>query len=362
MDLFNIDIDISIAETLPSEFYNSEKYFELSKEKIFSRTWQYVCDTDNAKVPGQIYPFTLLENYLDEPLILTRDKSDRLHCLSNVCTHRGNILVEGSCIEKNIVCRYHGRRFDLDGKFLSMPEFAEVKNFPSKKDDLPEIPFNTWEKFLFVSLNPIVPLQDFIGEMCSRMSWLPLEEFVFDTSRSRDYLIKANWALYCENYLEGFHIPYIHTGLSNTLDYSGYKTELFQFSSLQIGIGKSGEDCFDLPKDSPDYGQKISAYYFWIFPNIMFNFYPWGLSINIVKPLKPDLSKVSFLTYIYDESRLDKGAGAGLDKVEREDEAIVENVQKGIKSKNYDRGRYSVKRETGTHHFHRLIAEMVNEF
>jgi len=359
MNLFKIDEDISIAETLPSEFYNTEKYFELSKEKIFTRTWQYVCNTDNAKVTGQIYPFTLLENYLDEPLILSRDKNDRLHCLSNVCTHRGNILIEGSCIEKNIVCRYHGRRFNLDGKFLSMPEFDEVKNFPSEKDHLSEIPFSAWEKFLFVSLNPIAPIQDFTGEMCSRMSWLPLDEFVFEASRSRDYLIKANWALYCENYLEGFHIPYVHAGLNSALDYSGYKTELFKFSSLQTGIGKSGEDCFDLPKDSPDYGQKISAYYFWIFPNIMFNFYPWGLSINVVRPVKPDLSKVSFITYVYDESRLDKGAGAGLDKVEREDEAIVENVQKGIKSKKYDRGRYSVKRETGTHHFHRLIAEFI---
>ncbi len=359
MSHFNIIKDISLAETLPSDFYTDEKYFELSKEKIFSRTWQYAGDTEVVKVPGQIYPFYSLENFLDEPLILSRDKNDRLHCLSNVCTHRGNILIEGSCIEKNIVCRYHGRRFDLDGKFLSMPEFSEVKNFPTKKDDLPEIPFSTWEKFLFVSLNPVSPVQDFIGDMCSRMSWLPLEEFVFDSSHSKEYLVKAHWALYCENYLEGFHIPYVHNSLNAALDYSNYKTELYKYSSLQIGVGKSGEDCFDFPKSSPDHGQKISAFYYWIFPNTMFNFYPWGLSINVVRPLKPDLSKVSFLTYIWDESKLDKGAGAGLDKVEREDEAIVENVQRGIKSRSYDRGRYSVKRETGTHHFHRLIAEFM---
>lgn len=359
MTLFNINEDISLAETLPSDFYTDEKYFELSKEKIFSRTWQFAGDTEVVKVPGQIYPFYLLENFLDEPLILSRDKNDRMHCLSNVCTHRGNILIEGSCIEKNITCRYHGRRFELDGKILSMPEFNEVKNFPSKKDNLPEIPFITWEKFLFVSLNPVSPVQDFIGEMCSRMSWLPLEEFVFDSSRSKEYLVKAHWALYCENYLEGFHIPYVHNSLNAALDYSNYRTELYKYSSLQIGVGKSGEDCFDFPKSSSDYGQKISAFYYWIFPNTMFNFYPWGLSINVVRPLKSDLSKVSFLTYIWDESKLDKGAGAGLDKVEREDEAIVENVQRGIKSKNYDRGRYSVKRETGTHHFHRLIAEFM---
>ncbi len=359
MDPFKINEDISIAETLSSEFYTEEKFFELSKEKIFSRSWQYACDKDLVKVPGQIHPFFLLENFLDEPLILTRDKNDHLHLLSNVCTHRGNILTEGNCIVKNIACRYHGRKFDLDGKFLSMPEFNEVKNFPSKTDNLSEIPFNTWEKFLFASLNPVSPLQNFIGEMCSRMSWLPLQEFIFDPSLSRNYLVKAHWALYCENYLEGFHIPYVHSSLNAALDYSGYRTELYRFSNLQIGIAKSGKDCFDLPKDSPDYGQNISAYYFWIFPNTMFNFYPWGLSINVVMPIKPDLTKVSFQTYVWDESKLNTGAGADLDKVEREDEAIVENVQKGLKSKSYDRGRYSVKRETGTHHFHRLIAEFI---
>jgi len=362
MSLFNVDKDISIAETLPAEFYTDEKYFELSKNKIFSKSWQYACDTDKAKVSGQIHPFTLLEKYLDEPLIITRDKSDRLNCLSNVCTHRGNILVEGNCIEKNISCRYHGRRFDLDGKFISMPGFDEVKNFPSKKDNLPEIPFDTWEKFLFVSLDPVSPIRNFIGDMCSRMSWLPLNEFIYQPARSRDYLVNAHWALYCENYLEGFHIPYVHNSLNNVLDYSNYKTELFQFSNLQIGIGKNGEDCFDLPKDSDDYknyGNNISAYYFWIFPNLMFNFYPWGLSINIIRPLKKDLTKVSFLTYLWDESKIDKGSGAGIDKVEREDEAIVENVQIGINSRSYDRGRYSVKHERGTHHFHRIIAEFI---
>ncbi|MDQ3022430.1 MAG: aromatic ring-hydroxylating dioxygenase subunit alpha [Bacteroidota bacterium] len=360
MSLFHINEDISLAETLPSEFYTNEKYFELSKDKIFSRTWQYAGDMEEARVAGQIHPFYLLENFLDEPLMLSRDKNDTLHCLSNVCTHRGNIIIEGNCIEKNIICRYHGRRFDLNGKFLLMPEFNEVKNFPSKTDNLPRIPFNTWQKFLFVSLNPISPVQHFIGEMCSRMSWLPLNEFVFDSSRSRDYLVKAHWALYCENYLEGFHIPYVHNSLSAALDYSSYKTELYKFSSLQTGVAKSGEDCFDFPKNSTDFGQKISAFYFWIFPNTMFNFYPWGLSINVIKPVKPDLSKVSFITYVWDESKLDKGAGAGLDKVEREDEAIVENVQRGINSRSYNRGRYSVKRETGTHHFHRLIAEFIS--
>ena len=88
----------------------------------------------------------------------------------------------------------------------------------------------------------------------------------------------------------------------------------------------------------------------------MFNFYPWGVSINVVRPLAVDRTKVSFLSYVWDRSRLDRGAGAGLDRVEREDESIVEAVQRGVGSRSYDRGRYSPAREQGVHHFHRLLA------
>ena len=65
------------------------------------------------------------------------------------------------------------------------------------------------------------------------------------------------------------------------------------------------------------------------------------------------------LTYMYDESKYNQGAGSDLDKVEMEDEEIVQNVQKGIRSRFYTKGRYSVSREKGTHHFHRLLASFI---
>jgi choline monooxygenase len=91
----------------------------------------------------------------------------------------------------------------------------------------------------------------------------------------------------------------------------------------------------------------------------MFNFYPWGVSVNVVRPVSSSKSVVEFLTYVGDESKLDTGAGADLHGVELEDEAVVESVQKGIRSRFYTHGRYSPTREQGTHHFHRLIAEFI---
>ena len=352
---WGIEDDIRRASTLPGSAYADPRLFELARERVFARSWQLVADTDMVRVPGQVHPFTLLEGMLDEPLVLTRDAQDRLHCLSNVCTHRGALLCEHPGVEPAMRCRYHGRRFALDGRFLSMPEFEGAEGFPSEADHLPRVPFGTWGKFVFASLDPAFPLSELLAEMDARLSFLPLSEAVFDPTRSRDYLVRANWALYCDNYLEGFHIPYVHAALAGALDYGEYRTELFPWANLQLGIASSGEDVFELPPGHPDQGQSVAAWYFWLFPNTMINVYPWGISVNVVRPLAPDRTKVSFLSYVWDASRLDRGAGAGLDRVEREDEAVVESVQRGIRSRLYHRGRYSPTRETGPHHFHRLL-------
>lgn len=348
MNVFNINPDIRQAETLSSEFYTNEKYFHESKKKIFARSWQLIGTTDEIK---NLAPFTILEGFLDEPILITRGSDEKLNCLSNVCTHRGKILIEKPCESGGIRCGYHGRRFNLNGKFLSMPEFEGAANFPTEKDNLPKVPFEIWEKFLFASVNPIAPLGEFLAFPREILQALNLENLQFVSAK--DYEIKAHWALYCENYLEGFHIPFVHQTLNEAIDFGSYKTEAFRYSSLQTGFAKNGENAFDFDKT-------VAAFYFFVFPNLMLNFYPWGLSLNIVKPLKKDLTKISYLTFVTDESKLNRGAGADLESVEFEDQAVVESVQKGIRSRFYSTGRYSPKREQGTHHFHRLIAEFMN--
>ncbi len=357
---FFVDPNIAQAKTLDTDFYLDPVCLEQAKEKIFAQSWQFIGTTDQVKDEGWITPITILENYLDEPIILSRDKKGEVHCMSNVCTHRGNLLIEKPCKAFDIRCKYHGRRFQLDGKFLSMPEFREVENFPTQDDDLTKIPLYKLGKLLFASLKSEYRAEDFFAEMKARIAWMPLDEFVFRPELSRDYLVDANWALYCENYLEGFHIPFVHAGLNSQIDYGNYTTELFAYSNLQIGYTKNDETSFNLPESSPDYGKNIAGYYFWVFPNMMFNFYPWGLSVNIVRPLEVAKTKVSFLMYVWDESKLRQGAGADLHGVELEDEDIVQNVQKGIRSRFYKHGRYSVTREQGTHHFHQLIAKFMN--
>ncbi len=358
MSIFDINPDIRQAHTLASDFYTDEKYFEQSKEKIFARSWQFLGAADEAK---NLQPHTILEGFLDEQVLISRAEND-LHCFSNVCTHRGSILIEKDCAENGIRCRYHGRRFDLRGKFLSMPEFEQTENFPGERDDLPHVPFGVWENFTFASINPFAPFESFTGEMREKMDWFDFGKLKF--TAAKNYSVRAHWALYCENYLEGFHVPFVHQSLNQQIDYGSYTTELFPFSSLQTALSKSpaGESSeMEISKESSSFDENIAAFYFFVFPNLMFNFYPWGLSVNVVKPLELDLTKVSYLTFVADESKSNHGAGADLETVELEDQAVVEAVQKGIRSRFYTTGRYSTEREQGTHHFHRLIAKFMTD-
>lgn len=335
---FTIDPDIRRAKTLSAEFYTDPRFFTDSKEKIFSRTWHFAGRIDEF---AELTPVTILPDLLDEPVLLSKN-GDTVNCLSNVCTHRGKILVEEPCKANLIRCRYHGRRFDLEGKFLSMPEFADVVDFPSDLDNLRKIPVGIRGGFAFVSLDPVASFEEFVDAAAARLQ--DVEPAGLTLVSTRKYEIDAHWALYCENYLEGFHIPFVHHSLNEIVDYGSYKTETFRFASLQTGYDEHGV---------------IAGRYLFVFPNLMFNFYPWGISVNIVRPVSPSRTIVEYLTYVSDESRVGEGAGADLDRVELEDEAVVESVQKGIRSRFYSHGRYSPTREQGTHHFHRLIAEFM---
>lgn len=356
-----IDTDINKAATLQGKFYCSKDLFNNTLENVFARNWQFITDDSKLKENRNAFPFHFLGDLLPEPLLLINNNG-AINCFSNVCTHRGNILIsKPTTIKKHITCGYHGKQFTQCGKFKFMPKSEGMQNFPSVQDDLSEVAVAKWKQFVFSSLAPEFDFKELIKDVEERVGWMPIEDFKYREDLSKNYYVKANWALYCDNYLEGFHIPFIHADLNTVLDFNNYDVETFKYANLQLGIAKDNDICFDLPKKSKDYGKKIAAYYFWLFPNLMLNFYPWGLSVNIITPISENETKVQFRSYVWDESKLDSGAGADLDKVELEDEEVVQEVQKGVASRFYQHGRFSPCMEKGVHHFHTLISKFMNK-
>lgn len=337
--MFFVDPDIRLAETPPGEFYTSPDVFEKAKDKIFARTWQLIAGPEC--VPG-LTPVTLLPEQICEELIVSLSIDGEVRCLSNVCTHRGMLLIDRQCAPELIRCPYHGRRFALDGTFLSMPEFSGVVNFPSDRDNLAKLPSHKIRDFIFVSVDPAFSAEEFLESAKELLS--EPEAIDLELAGKREYTVRANWALYCENYLEGFHIPFVHRSLNEALDFSNYRTDLSRFSVLQTAFDRTGD---------------LAARYLFIFPNLMLNLYPGGLSVNLVRPVAIDKTIVEYRTYVNSSGKFASGADSDLDTVEIEDERIVEAVNRGVRSRSYRRGRYSPSQERGVHHFHRLISEFL---
>ena len=351
----NIHRDISKAQTLPAEFYTRRDYFDLSKEKIFAKSWQMITDTHSFD-EHNTYPFIFLNSYLDEPLLLVKN-DDKYLCLSNVCTHRAHVVVQDHCKIRHLQCPYHGRQYNLTGQFRSMPGFEGVKSFPTERDNLKRFSHFEWHLFIFASLNPIVNIGEILQDIDRRLIDFPFHKLKFDPQKSATYEIDTHWALYCENYLEGFHLPFVHGGLAKDINLKGYNTILLDNGLLQRAEGLEGGDNFHLSEKSSDAGKNIYAYYYWIFPNLMLNFYPWGLSVNIIEPIRPEKTRIRFLSYPINPGGQPLGNTSNVDNVELEDQEVVTQVQKGIKSLAYESGRYSAIHEKGVHHFHRLIAD-----
>jgi choline monooxygenase len=351
--------DISKSETLDKNFYFDNAIWQNVIDDVFIPTWHFIGhQPDIFDSSNNVYPFVLYERYLNEHLVLIKDQQDHIKCLSNVCTHRGFLLCHHPANLKMMTCAYHGRRFDLDGNMIHMPEFNKAKDFPRACDNLKNTQVEDWNGFLFTSISPKMDFGVIRKRLNERLYFLNFSKLKHDSRFDKIYNVNAHWALYCDNFLEGFHIPFVHNKLGGMIDYGQYTTEIYEYVNLQIGYTKGDIPYFELPHDHVDFGKRVTAYYYWIFPNFMLNVYPWGIQVNVVTPISKNFTKVFFYHYILDDILWEKMEAEDVaEKTQREDEWVVEGVQKGLQSRLYPNGRFSPDREQGVHHFHKLLQD-----
>ena len=342
---------IASAETPPGMAYFDPGLFEAEMETIFTSAWLGL--TPPRLEPNTAHPLDLLPGALDEPLVLTADKNGTLRIVSNACTHRGMKLVCDPLSTNRLRCGYHGRRFKLDGQLDGAPGFRGAENFPRQSDDLATVPVRYWGPVPFIQLLTGQAFDEWTAPLRVLFDFLPLDALRYDPGARRRFEVNANWKLYLDNYLEGFHIPTVHKSLAAVLDVGSYRTELLPHGSLQIGVAAEGQPVLPLSTSHPLAGESIGALYVHLFPNTLFNVYPWGVSMNYVNPMGPVKTEVIFDRYVWKPDLLDLGAGSDLDRVEQEDEEVVEATQAGLRSRLYGRGRYAPEQEAAVHHFHR---------
>jgi choline monooxygenase len=366
----DVNEQIECAHTLASRFYTDPAILDIEKTRIFRRTWQLVGTLSHAcgEVNGEKRTIADPESFFTadvggEPVVVVRDKPGTLRAFSNVCRHRAGPIASGSGCKNVLRCGYHGWTYTLDGRLIGTPDIEGVEFFDRSTVGMVPLRLETWEQFIFVNFDQNAePLATYLGEIPGQAKGFQFDGL--ELAERRDYVIDCNWKVYVDNYLEGYHIPIAHPGLMREIDYSQYRTDTFRYHSQQFApiramkAEEAGERFY-----APGTGSQ-EALYFWVFPNLMLNLYPDNISTNLIVPLSQDKTLTIFEWFFHDvtsaqvQERMKK-AVAFSDEVQQEDIGLCENVQRGLRSSTYDRGRYSVKRENGVHHFHMLLGEFL---
>jgi choline monooxygenase len=353
LDLYNPNSPLDHAATIPSPWYFDTNIAELENASVFGRSWQAVGRAVQVEKPGQF----LTADVAGEPVVVVRGEDAQLRAFYNVCRHHAAAVVtEPQGCAKQFRCPYHGWTYGIDGALKGMVEFDGVCDFARADNGLIAIPVDTWENFVFVNLDPHAgSLAEFLGSIPPIVEPLQLTTKLHFFDR-RVYTLNCNWKVYVDNYLDGgYHVPHAHKGLSSVIEYTKYTIENFESACLQSSP-LSSDSGSEAGVASTRQGR---AFYLWLYPNFMLNAYEGVMDTNLVVPLAVDKCAVIFDYFFGDISAAaearNKESVAVSEKVQDEDMAICDSVQKGLGSRAYLAGRLSVRREAGEHLFHRLL-------
>jgi len=326
-------------------------------ERVLARSWHCVGDLRDLTVPGSWSPRTLLPGSLDEPVLLVRGP-EGLRAFSNVCTHRLALLADAPGRGRAIVCPYHGRSFDLAGRCRGQRGFSGVvDDFPGDPDHLAPLAVATFGGLAFVAIDPVVTFESLITPIAALLPALDLGAAA--VSDGPVYEVDAPFVAWCENYLEGLHVPFVHPGLSAVLDPEAYEVRpLPRGCSVQAGVVAAGQPALSPHPAWP--GRRLGGLYATLFPTTMINIYPWGVSLNLVEPLGARRSRIVYRAFVHHPELRDRGAGAGLDTVEAEDQAVVRRVGRGLRSRLARPPRFAPGHESAVEGFHQELKRLLD--
>jgi choline monooxygenase len=361
LQAFDADLPLERAKTIPSSWYSDPQLHAAEVRTVFGSTWQAVGRIDQVSEPGTFFTTSIA----GEPILVVRDSAGVLRAFFNVCRHRAaQVICEAEGRVTKLRCRYHGWTYDLAGQLRGTPEFEGVADFCREDNGLPPVAVETWGPLVWVHLgSPDVSLTEYLTPLPDRTAGLGLERLRF--VERREYQLACNWKVFVDNYLDGgYHVNTVHPGLAGVLDYSQYQTEMAGLTSVQIAPLRPPDAAEDASTGKVRTG--ATAYYWWIFPNFMINVYEGVMDTNLVLPLGPDRCRVLFDFYFADTEspsarQYTADSIAVADRIQQEDAGICEEVQRGLASRSYDTGRFSVRREAAGLYFHRLLAAKLRQ-
>ena len=365
------DRGVERSGTLPNDWYTSPELFELERETLFREIWTCVGRVEQVAERGQFFTCEVG----NEQVVVSRGQDDELRAMSNVCLHRAGPVAVGCGTRKAFQCPYHGWTYDLDGRVRNAQGMDGTEEFEPGCMRLPQFQVGEWGPTVWVAIESHVPpLAEWLGDITPRLANYRLEDLRF--AGGRRWEIGCNWKLYVDNFMEGYHIPFIHPGLAQSLSPSVYTYRLGTYSNEQYGaephprgpgsrvagiLGGTQEfRQLKPPLPGLNEDERAGYYFHWVFPLTTINFTPDGILMFTVRPISPERTESTFMWWFPEaksfQERLLQAAIVNFGHlVNTEDYQICEQAQRGMRSKVYRQGRYAAEQEICLHHFHQLL-------
>ena len=371
-----------IAEShgLPNECYISEEYTKIERKKLFEDKWVVVGVASSLPKIGDAKPFALL----NLPVIILRDKKNKIRVFHNVCSHRGYKIMQKPCKIKNVIrCPYHSWSYDTDGKLVATPHIGGMNKHDTDKFDksisgLKEIRSYVWLDLIMINIsNNEIAFEEYIKPLSDRWSefWPDKDRKLISHSSDFGYFnlkAKCNWKFAIENYCESYHLPWVHPGLnsySKIEDHYHIQGLPNRFAGQGTVVynprlkGKEKFPCFpNWPKDK----ERIAEYVA-LFPNVMLGIHKDHYYAYWLEPVDHKYTIEHMEIYYVGEKAANSKKFKSLRKqncklwksVQSEDVNIIEGMQEGRNSPSYNGGNFSPVMDNPTHHFHKWVATNV---
>lgn len=354
-------------------YFDDERY-RLELDRIFFRLWNCVGEVGAVARPGDYFTADIA----GEPIVVVRDKDGQLRAFSNVCRHRAGPVAQGKGNRRSFVCGYHGWCYDLDGTLLAAREMKRHQEFDPANVRLPEFPVAAWGPLVFVSLaQDVPPLEEWLGPLPDFVEPWRLHEL--ELVSCKEWLIECNWKVFGENYCEGYHLPFVHPGFTETIGLKEYTTEIYSAviseqtapeghprgpgARVAKAFGCTTAELRTLlpPLPSLDRDKRERYFFYFIFPNMALNLGPDGMSVIRLNPVTPEQSAISYWSWFAaGTSAKDVLRNALLivsgHQIQDEDKQIVEAVQPRLHSRAYESGPYAPDWERAVYHFTDLVS------
>ncbi len=330
------------AVALDPSWYARPDVYEAELKHIIAPHWQVIGPAGAVSDAGDV----IARDIGGIPVVVVRSPEGALNGFYNICPHRAGPIA--TCDRKGLKrlrCAYHGWSYDFDGRLRAAPEMQDAEGFEPARIRLTPIDVIEWNGLIMARAGDGPAFDELYDGVMDIAGSAAMSKLVFH--QGRRYAVASNWKVYVDNFLEGYHLPFVHPGLTQLVDYADYKTELGRWWSLQRS-----------PVEGSGPYAAGEGLYFFIYPNVMLNIMPGRLQTNRVVPTGIDACVVEFDFYYAPgaETRALEDLEFS-EQVQEEDRLICEHVQKGLVSGAYRPGRLSPAREAGVWHWHNLLRD-----